>query len=177
MSHDPIHSRSLIARLRALCEPVAERFGCEVVAVELMGGSPGRGRLLRISIDKPGGAGIAECTRTSRALSPLLDETDLVAGQYDLEVSTPGMERPLQLEKDFVYFTGCDVRFKLWGVDARRRLKGRLLGVESGLVTVENEQGRHTLPLEDIERAHLVLSLEQYARLGQGLHPIEGEAR
>lgn len=178
MSTEAVVSRKLISRLRGLAEPVAERFGCELVAVELLGGPAGRGRILRVSIDKVGGVGIDECTRVSRALSPALDAEDLIPGAYDLEVSTPGQERPLQREKDFAYFAGCDVRIKLWGMDSRRRLKGRLLGVEGGLVTVENEQGRHTLPLEDIERANLVLSLDQYARLGQGLHPTtEGDPR
>lgn len=178
MTTEPITTRRLIAQLRALAEPVAERFGCDVVAVELLGVPGGTGRILRVSIDKVGGAGIDECTRVSRALSPALDAEDVIPGAYNLEVSTPGMERPLQREKDFVYFAGCNVRVKVYGMDSRRRLKGKLLGCKDGLVEVENEQGRHTIPLEDIERANLALDFDQYARLGQGLHPIpEGEPR
>jgi ribosome maturation factor RimP len=167
-------NRKLIPALRALAEPIVDRFGCELVAVELAG--PGNRRVLRVSIDKPGGATIDDCTRISRALSPALDVEDRVSGPYDLEVSTPGMDRPLQREKDFAYFAGCDVRIRLWGMDSRRRIKARLLGIHDGVVEIENEQGRQAIPLDDIERANLVLDMDQYARLGQGLHPIpEGE--
>lgn len=180
MTTEPVVTRTLIARLRELAEPIAERFGCDLVAIELLGAPGGRGRVLRVSIDKLGGAGIDECAKVSRALSPALDAEDLVAGSYDLEVSTPGMERPLQREQDFQRFAGCDVKIKVYGMDSRRRLRGKLLGCRDGLVEVENAQGRHTIPMEDVERANLVLDFEQYARLGQGLHPIpepEGDPR
>lgn len=173
---DSTRTRSLIEALRALAEPLAERQGCEVVAIELLG-APTGGRVLRVSIEKPGGATIDDCTRVSRAFSRALDEADPVDGAYTLEVSTPGMERPLQRERDFAYFAGCDVRIKLFGQDGRRRTKARLLGAESGIVRVRLETGEErVIPLADIERANLILDLDQYARLGQGLHPVaEGE--
>jgi len=165
--------RTLVDSLRTLVEPVAERQGCELVAIELVGGLAGK-RVLRISIDKVGGATIADCTRVSRALSPVLDEDDLIPSAYDLEVSTPGMERPLQREKDFAYFAGCEARIKLYGMDGRRRLKARLLGASDGQVRVSVEgEGERIIPLDDIERANLILDLDQFARLGQGLHPVE----
>ncbi|MDP2312825.1 MAG: ribosome maturation factor RimP [Pseudomonadota bacterium] len=175
------HIRSLIDSLRALAEPVAERQGCDLVAIELVGGAAGK-RVLRVSLDKVGGATISDCTQVSRALSPVLDAEDLIASAYDLEVSTPGMERPLQREKDFAYFAGCDARIKLYGMDGRRRLKVRLLGAADGTVRVKvDDEGERLIPLADIERANLILDLEQFARLGQGLHPVnqpeaEGEA-
>ena len=155
--------------LRALGEPVAERFGCELVAIEILGGAR---TVLRVSVDRPGGATIEDCTRISRALSPVLDQADPMAGAYDLEVSTPGIERPLQREADFVRFVGCEARIKLYGSDGRRRIKARLVAVEAGQVRVNVEGEERTYALADIERANLVLTLEQYARLGQGLHPI-----
>lgn len=168
--------RTLIETLRALAGPLAERQGCEIVAIELLG-SPSGGRVLRVSVDRPGGATIDDCTRVSRGLSRALDEADPIDGAYTLEVSTPGMERPLQREKDFLYFAGCDARLKLYGMDGRRRSKVRLLGASSGVVRVRLESGEEReIPLDDIERANLVLDLDQYARLGQGLHPVaEGE--
>ena len=169
--------RSLIDSLRALAEPVAERQGCDLVAIELVGGLAGR-RILRVSVDKPGGATIADCAKVSRALSPALDAEDLIPAAYDLEVSTPGMERPLQREKDFAYFAGCEARIKLYGMDGRRRLKARLLGAADGNVRVLVEgEGERILPLGDIERANLVLDLDQFARLGQGLHPVNQSER
>lgn len=172
---DSSRIRSLTRSLRDLAEPVAAKQGCEVVAIELLG-SPTGARVLRISIEKPGGATIDDCTKVSRGISPQLDATDLVEGAYNLEVSTPGMERPLQREKDFAYFTGCDARIKLYGMDGRRRMKVRLLGAEHGMVRTRLDSGEErVIPLDDIERANLVLDLEQYARLGQGLHPVADE--
>lgn len=174
--NDPLHLRSLTSKLRELAEPVAERFGCEVVAIELLG-SPTGSRVLRITLEKPGGVGIDECTRVSKGLSPLLDEADLIDGAYDLEVSTPGFERPLQREVDFAYFAGCEVRIKLYGMDARKRLKGHLVSAAGGTVHIRLDSGeQQAVPLSEIERANLVLTMPQYARIGQGLHPIaEGE--
>ena len=169
---DSLRLRSLTQALRALAEPVAERQGCEVVAVELLG-APSGGRVLRISVEKLGGASIEDCARVSRALSPALDAEDLIDGAYTLEVSTPGMDRPLQREQDFAYFTGCEARIKLFGMDGRRRMKVRLLGTDSGTVRVRLDGGEErNLSIDEIERANLVLDFEQYARLGQGLHPM-----
>jgi ribosome maturation factor RimP len=175
---DPLHSRKLVAALRALAEPIAERQGCELVAIELLGAQGvGRHRVLRVSVDKPGGATIEDCTRISRALSPALDAEDIISSSYDLEVSTPGMDRPLQREQDFERFVGCDIRLKRYGQDSRRKTKAKLVACKDGILTVEMpEGGRTDIPLDDVERANLVLDFEQYARLGQGLHPIaEGE--
>ena len=168
-------SRQLLAAIRALAEPVVERFGCELVAIEI-GSGPSNWRILRVSIDKVGGATITDCAHVSRALSPALDVEDKIPEAYDLEVSTPGMERPLQREQDFVRFAGCDVRVKLYGQDSRRRIKVRILGCEAGVVRLGADDGERLVPIEDIERANLVLTLEQYARLGQGLHPIGDES-
>ncbi len=179
---DSSASRSLLTALRALFEPVAERQGCVVIAIELVGGLAGR-RILRVSVDRPfipgepyKGATIEDCTRISRGASPALDTSDLIAEAFDLELSTPGMERPVQRDVDFAYFAGCDIRIKLYGMDGRKRIKARLLGAAEGVVRVLADDGERDIPLADIERANLVLDFEQYARLGRGLHPIaEGD--
>jgi ribosome maturation factor RimP len=174
----PSHSdslRTLIDTVRRLAEPLAEARGCEIVAVEAVGSPSGR-RVLRVSIDRVGGATIEDCTRVSRGLSPALDAEDLIPGAYDLELSTPGQERPVQLAADFERFKGCEVRIKLWGMDGRRRMKATLLGCADGVVHVQTEQGPRDIPLDDIERANLALTFEQYTRLGEGLHPLaEGD--
>lgn len=164
-------SRPLLNRLRAIVEPVAERNGCELVAVEFIGGLGGR-RTLRVSIDRPGGVGIDECTKVSRQLSPVLDVEDPIDGPYDLELSTPGMERPVQRIEDFARFAGCEVRIKPFGADAKRRVKGTLCGVDGELVRVRVAEEERLLSLDEIERAHLVLTITQFQRLGQGLHPL-----
>lgn len=169
---DPVVTRRLLTSLRAVAEPVAERIGVEVVAIEVVGGPR---PILRVSIDRVGGSTIDDCARVSRQLSPALDVADLLDAAYTLEVSTPGIERPLQRERDFVYFAGCTVRMKLFGMDARRRLSGVLLGCEDGTVRVRVGEEVRLVPLADVERAQLVLDLDQYARLGEGLHPIAQE--
>lgn len=166
-------ARATLAALRALAEPVCERVGCRLVAVEVLGGGGRHGnRILRLSVDRPGGSTIADCASISRQLSPALDVADIISGSYDLEVSTPGLERPVQTEEDFAWFTGCTVRVKTWDMDGRRRIQGVLAGTKDGLVTLNTDQGPRALRVDDIERAHLVLDLTQYARLGEGLHPI-----
>jgi ribosome maturation factor RimP len=160
-----------VRAFRAMLEPTVERLGYELVAIEFVGGQPGR-RALRISIDRPGGVGIDDCTKVSRQLSPLLDVEDPIDGAYDLEVSTPGIERPLQRAKDWERFTGCDARVRPRGVDARRALRGRIVGIEGDVITLDVAGELRRYALDDIERAHLLLDLEQFHRLGQGLHPL-----
>ena len=156
--------------LRETAEPIVARVGCELVAVELFGGS--RGPVLRVSIDKAGGVGIEECTQVSRQLSPALDVADPILGSYDLEVSTPGIERPVQRVEDFARFAGCEVRVKPFGVEAKKRTKGILLGVVEGMVRVQVQDDVRQFSVESIERANLVLTLDQFKRLGEGLAPI-----
>jgi ribosome maturation factor RimP len=165
-------TRALLNALRGVIEPVVERLGLSLVAVELLGGPT---RVLRVSIEKVGGATIEDCTRVSRQISPALDVADIVKTAYNLEVSTPGMERPLQREADFAYFTGCVARVKLFGSDGRRRLVGTLRGCEAGLLRFQVGEELREIPVSEVERANLVLDLDQYARLGEGLHPIATE--
>ncbi len=160
-----------LRQLRDVVEPLVVRLGYDLVAVELVGGSRGA-PVLRVSIDHPAGIGITDCTKVSRQLSPALDVADPIMGAYELEVSTPGIERPIQKAADYVRFAGCEVRVKPFGVDAKKRTKGVLLGVEDGMVAVRTADEVRRFPVEAIERANLVLTLEQFQRLGQGLPPI-----
>lgn len=166
-------TRSLLAAFRALAEPVVEREGLDLVAVELIGGQP---RIARVSVDRVGGVDVGDCARVSRRLSEVLDAEDPVAGAYTLEVSSPGIDRPVQREADFARFVGCTVRVKTFGMDGRRRVTGVILGAEGGVVRLKIAEEARSYPISDIERANLVLTLEQYARLGEGLHPIEQES-
>ena len=162
-----------LRQLRELVEPVVLRLGCELVAVEMYGGS--HGPVLRLSVDKAGGVGIEDCTRVSRQVSPALDVADPIFGAYELEVSTPGMERPLQRAEDFGRFAGCEIRLKPFGIEAKKRTKGILLGITDGVVSVQTATEVRTFPLDAIERANLALTLNQFRRLGQGLPPLEVE--
>ena len=163
--------KSLVPGLRRLLEPVVEREGCELVALEILG-SPGRA-LLRVYIDTVGGVNVDICARVSRAISPVLDVEDPFPGAWELEVSSPGIERPLQRENDFRRFVGFGVKVKLAPGPERRRYSGTLRGLEDGhvLVEVEADCQTHRLPLDQIEKAHLDLDDEQFARLQEGDDP------
>lgn len=162
-------------RLRAIAEPTVERLGLELTAVEVYGGKTRRA-LVRLSVDRVGGVGIGDCARVSRAISPLLDVEDVIASSYDLEVSSPGTEPPLQREKDFRKYAGCQVRVRLFGMDSRKWIKGTLGRVADGQVTVQTVEGPREFFVADVDRANVELTAEQFARMGEGLPPIqEGE--
>jgi len=117
------------ARIRALISPTAEDLGFEIVRVRLLGGE--NGRILQIMAERPDGTmNIEGCAELSRALSALLDVEDPIDASYDLEVSSPGIDRPLTRPKDFENYAGFDAKLELQTpIDGRRRFKGKLEGV------------------------------------------------
>lgn len=167
--------RPLQNRVFKLIEPVVERAGLELVAVELT--STNGQRVLRVSVDQPGGVGFPALSRLSEALSPVLDVEDPVPGAYSLEVSSPGIERPIQRPEDFDRFVGYRAKIKLDAGEGRRRFAGRLLGRREGAVAIEVDGIEHALPLERITKANLDLSVEEYKALGAPRASTEGAAR
>ncbi|TCS73433.1 ribosome maturation factor RimP [Sulfuritortus calidifontis] len=136
--------------LQALIEPTVAGMGYEVVALERVG----RG-LLRLFIDKPGGIQIDDCVRVSNQLTRLFTVENV---DYDrLEVSSPGLDRPLVKEADFVRFAGQQAQVKLrLPMDGRRKYVGQLVGVQDGAVQMRTEQGEVAIPMTEIESARLV---------------------
>ena len=112
-----------------------EALGFELVAAELR--TVDGQYTLRISIDKPGGVGIQDCILASREISPLLDVEDPVDRAYNLQVSSPGMDRPLQRLTDFESFQNFHAKILLEEGPPRRRYRGVLRGVDQGLVLIE----------------------------------------
>lgn len=154
--------------IRELTEPTVERLGFELIAVELL---TDRGSvLLRLSVDRKGGVSAGDCARVSFELSPLLDQDDPIIGGYRLEVSSPGIERPLQRAVDFQRFKGYRARLRLAEGFPRRRYSGTLGGLDGEQVLIEAENVEHRVPLEAITRAHLMLDIEEYQALAEGLH-------
>lgn len=150
-------------RIRDLVEPTVQRMGFDLVAVELTGDT-GR-RVLRLSIDGPEGVGAGDCAAVSFRVSPLIDEADPLKGSYHLEVSSPGIERPVQRLDDFEKLAGFRMKIRLFEGHPRRRYSGRLAGVEDREVLVVVDGQEQRLDYESIERAHLVLDLDEYERL------------
>lgn len=136
-------------------EGIAASLGFEVVDVELQTGP--RGRVLCIYIDKQGGVTVEDCRAMSDPLSRALDRLDPIPGPYRLEVSSPGIERPLRRPADFERFAGHEVEVHLYGpLNGRRHWTGRLLGLQGGAVRLETGNGETTeLPLEQVSKARL----------------------
>jgi ribosome maturation factor RimP len=129
------------ARLRDLLGPTAEDMGYEIVRIRFLGGE-GR-RTLQIMAERPDGTmNIEGCTELSRAFSAILDVEDPIDAAYDLEVSSPGIDRPLTRIKDFERYAGFDAKLETrTPIEGRRRFKGRLEGIEDEEVLLR-------LPLE-----------------------------
>jgi ribosome maturation factor RimP len=131
-------------------------MGYEVVGVELAG-SGERGRVLRVYIDQEEGITLDDCAAVSHQLSGVLDVEDPIREHYRLEVSSPGLDRPLFTPAQFERFAGHEVRIRLARlIDRRRKLSGVLRGVRGDAVLVEVEGAELAIPLADIESARLV---------------------
>ncbi|WP_346427401.1 ribosome maturation factor RimP [Caulobacter sp. 17J65-9] len=146
-----------------LLDPVAESQGLEIVRVRLMGGT--QRRRLQIMAERPADHDITidECTRLSRAVSEVMDAADPIAGEYMLEVSSPGIDRPLTRLKDFEIWEGYEARIELDRlVENRKRFKGTLAGVEGDNVAVdlEGEDETAMVPFAWISEAKLVMTDE-----------------
>ncbi len=145
------------AQLFRLLEPAAGEAGYELVDIEF---SPASGRaLLRIFIDRLDGATVTieDCAQASRLVGATLDEADPIGRAYDLEVSSPGFDRPLRTRAHFERFLGSEARVELAvAVEGRKRFRGRLVGLadEELLIDVDGREWR--LPLATIQKARLV---------------------
>ena len=125
-------------RLLELLDPVAEAAGYGIVRLRLMGGA---NRRLQIMAERPDGQmEVHDCVTLSRAISEVLDAADPISGEYDLEVSSPGIDRPLTRLQDFETYVGLEARFELDRLaEGRRRFRGRLAGVEGDNVLIDLE--------------------------------------
>lgn len=144
-----------------LLDPVAESVGYEIVRLRLMGGA--EQRRLQIMAERPDGdMNVEDCARLSRAISEIMDAADPISGEYTLEVSSPGVDRPLTRLKDFDTYAGLEIRIELDRVaEGRKRFKGELAGVEDGQVGLNIEGEDDTtvyFPFEWIVDAKLVLN-------------------
>ena len=161
-----------LTKLTALVDPVLSREGYELVDLEWK--REPQGWVLRVFIDRDGGVALEHCADVSHLLSPTLDVSNLIPVRYHLEVSSPGLNRPLKKEADFVRFVGHKARVRTRRpirqakgpvrdaasatavVDGRRNFAGTLLGVEEGLVRIDVGDQICQVPVTDVEKAHLV---------------------
>jgi ribosome maturation factor RimP len=160
-----------IQELWTLCEPYVQHVGFELV--ELQSGREAGGWVVRLYIDRPQAPGnvddaaaallaegmvsLEDCERVSRDISAALDVADVIPTAYALEVSSPGLDRPLRRERDFARFAGEKVRIRLAsGVEGRRNFSGTLHGASDGAAEVECDGKRYRIPITDVVKANLV---------------------
>ena len=142
--------------LKQLLGPVVEALGCELWGIELQTG--GRTKLLRLYIDHAEqGIGVDDCERVSRQASAVLDVEDAINGEYILEVSSPGMDRPLYELNQYEQFVGEDISLRLrFPYEGRRNYKGRLSGVDDDEIILVVADNEFLFPIEGIEKANVI---------------------
>ncbi len=141
--------------LHPLLRPAVEGLGYELVGIVRLQGR--RGATVRIYIDRPEGITLEDCERASRQVSAVLDVEDAVRGQYTLEVSSPGLDRPLFLPEHYEQYAGREVKLTLEQlIDGRRRLTGKLLGISGDEIVVLEAGREYRVPYAVVESARLI---------------------
>jgi ribosome maturation factor RimP len=151
--------QSLEERVTELAKQVADSLGMELVLVEIKG--EGSRSVVRVFIDKPGGISLDDCERYSRQFSVSLDVEDWIPFSYVLEVSSPGINRPLVKESDFQRFCGQNTKVRTRiPIEGQRNFKGKIVGVTEGRLELEVAPGKQIgIALVDIEKANLIANI------------------
>jgi ribosome maturation factor RimP len=170
--------RKDLADLWLLAEPPIRDAGFDLIEVQF--GREHSGTVLRLFIDTPEGSGGSvtheDCERVSRDVSAVLDVADNIPHAYQLEVSSPGLDRPLRRERDFARFVGESARIRLNdGVAGRRNFSGTLRSAKDGRVEIACDGRSYEFPIDDIARANLIpdwdrefASASSHDRVGEG---------
>ncbi|MFQ5533791.1 MAG: ribosome maturation factor RimP [Sphingomonadales bacterium] len=148
-----------VTNIERIVAPAVESLGFELVRICWLGG---RTVTLQIMAERPNGEMSADdCAELSRSISAILDVEDPIQGEYMLEVSSPGIDRPLVKLADFERFSGLPAKLETRQlIDGRRRFRGKLLGVDQGCVRIEIESGVVNLPYDEVDKAQLLLTDE-----------------
>jgi ribosome maturation factor RimP len=140
--------------IEKLIEPAIVDLGCQLWGVQLI---QSKHTILRVFIDTEAGAGIEECEKVSRQVSQILDVEDPIRSEYTLEVSTPGMDRPLFRLEQFARYQGAQISLKLRNpYKGQRNFKGLLVGIEGDEVVLRVDDTELLLPFEGIEKANVL---------------------
>ena len=154
---------ALSQTIERIITPTVEGMGYELVRLTVSGGHR---KTLQVMAERKDGLNMSldACALLSSAVSAVLDVEDPIEGAYSLEVSSPGIDRPLPRTKDYDRFAGFEAKLETRApIDGRKRFKGKLLGVEGANVKIEVEGAALALPLEEIEKAKLVLTVDLIA--------------
>lgn len=143
----------------SLIEPMLEDIGFELVEVEYL---TMHGRwVLRLYIDKEGGVTIDDCADVSRDLGDIIDIKEIIDHEYVLEVSSPGLNRPLRKEVDFIKAIGNTIKLKMArDLNGQKNFKGKLKDYNNRIIYLETEEKLVELPLEDVEKSNLIFDFD-----------------
>ncbi len=141
-------------KVEELAAPIIKEAGCELVDIEYI--KEGPNWYLRVYVDKNGGVTVDDCQRISEILSELLDRVDPIDHSYVLEVSSPGVDRPLKTQRDYEHFTGREIDVKLYSpMNGKKKYSGILIGLRDGIVTLDTSMGKLHFNKEKIASARL----------------------
>jgi ribosome maturation factor RimP len=144
----------LLGEVRQIVEPILQSQGLELVDLEYQ--REAQGWVLRFYIDRQGGVTVEDCAEVSRELGAVLEVHDLIANPYLLEVSSPGLTRPLKKREDFNKYRNHLIKVKTFEpIEGRRNFKGILLGLEDEKVRLEMEGQSYEIPFRGIAKANL----------------------
>jgi ribosome maturation factor RimP len=157
-------STTQLSRIRELFTPTLSFLGYELYDLALTG--TGGHTTLRVRIDRPEGVSLDDCERVSKSLSALLDQADPLPNRYDLEVSSPGAERPLRTLDEYRRFIGkrANVRYRVG--ESERVAEGQLIAVSDQMIELQLGEGKHaravSIPLTDVSAARLAIDLSRH---------------
>ncbi len=146
---------TLESKVTEIARPVVQDLGFDLVCVRYQGGA------LQVMAEDPSthNLGVDDCAKLSRALSAVLDVEDPIEGHYRLEVSSPGIDRPLLRLEDFARFEGYEAKIELdIPLEGQKRFRGSLNGVRDNMIALLTDQGEVALPFESVHKAKLVLT-------------------
>jgi ribosome maturation factor RimP len=156
------------ARIEKTAAPTLDAMGYELVRVRVSGSAR---PTVQIMAERRDGAGMTvdDCSAINHAISAVLDVEDPIGGAYTLEISSPGIDRPLTRSRDFERFAGFDAKVEMRGpIDGRRRFQGRILGLSGDEVRLATQDGEIALPIVDIHNAKLLMTDELLAAAARG---------
>jgi ribosome maturation factor RimP len=147
-----------LTELKEIIEPLLTDMGIDLVDLQVQGRKGSA--VLRIYVDEEGGISLARCASASRAISELLDQKDLFPGHYLLELSSPGIDRPLSTERDFVRHRGRKISLSYRKDGEEVNAKGVILRVEAGLLFLQSGEDTLMIPVDDVVLAKIIVELK-----------------
>jgi len=146
--------KEIVDRVRAIADPIVSNEGMELVEIEYR--REATGWVLRLYLDKEGGITLSDCTHISQEIGRILDVEDFILAPYTLEVSSPGLRRPLKKEKDFIKYSNSLIKVKtIDPIRHQRQFKGKLLGISGNLIEIETDGEVFQILLSNVAKANL----------------------